>query len=281
MLEQWLLVVKVLLGPHECHPPVFKLATLLEAANEVNSRLRAQEGAQQDMPAALVRLIQTEFNKSFQKVFTSHLPVRWPHLTPLIRTLTTGNFRPNTITMPDGFRLNVPTALASYRATAPLYRAPSQRGGDEHTATSQVAVQNPNPLPHLQVGPGFRLRQSMEKVTIATGSPVPQKADGRPFCMSYHLKGVCNSNCGGRHAHRTLYPNERGILSARKSRFCADTHLVSEISAPPWTPGWGPVENTTLSTRSRRSQGSRRTRSRDSNLGKPCHPPPHERTKTT
>ena len=166
-------------------------------------------------------------NESFRKVLTSHLPVRWPHLTPLIRTLTTGHFRPYTVTMPGGFRLNVLTAPASYRATPPLHRSPAQRGGDEHTATSQVAVQNPTPLPHLQVGPGFRLRQSMEQATIATGSLVPQAADCRPFCLSYHLKGVCNSNCGGRHAYRTLSPHKRGILSAWKSRFCADTHPVS------------------------------------------------------
>ena len=57
MLEQWLVVVMVLLGPQERHPAVFELATLLEAANEVNFRLRAQVGSQQDMPAALVRLI--------------------------------------------------------------------------------------------------------------------------------------------------------------------------------------------------------------------------------
>ena len=69
-------MVTVLLGPQERRPAVFELATILEAENEVNSCLRAQAGAQQDMPAALVRLIQTEFNESFRQVFTSHLPVR-------------------------------------------------------------------------------------------------------------------------------------------------------------------------------------------------------------
>ena len=33
MLEQWPVVVTVLLGPQERHPAVFELATLLEAAN--------------------------------------------------------------------------------------------------------------------------------------------------------------------------------------------------------------------------------------------------------
>ena len=75
----------------------------------------------------------------------------------------------------------MPAALNPYRATAPPHIAPAHRGGDDHTATSQAEVQNPNPLPHLQVGLGFRLRQSMEQETIATGTPVPQIADGRPF----------------------------------------------------------------------------------------------------
>ena len=42
----------------------------------------------------------------------------------------------------------------------------------------------------------------------------PVRVTGRPFCLSYHLKGVCNSNCGVFHAHRPLSPHERGILSA-------------------------------------------------------------------
>ena len=65
MLEQWFVVVTVLLGQQERHPAVFELAKLLEAADEVNSRLRAQTGSQQDMPASLIRLIQIEFNESF------------------------------------------------------------------------------------------------------------------------------------------------------------------------------------------------------------------------
>ena len=82
MLEQWLVVATVLLRPQERHPAVFELATLLKAADEVNSRIQYQVASQQDMPAAIVRIIQTEFNKSFRQVFTSHLPVCWPHLTP-------------------------------------------------------------------------------------------------------------------------------------------------------------------------------------------------------
>ena len=71
ILKQWLVVVTVLLGPQERHQAVFELATLLEAADEVKSCIRAQAGAQQDIPPALVRLIQTEFKESFRQFFTS------------------------------------------------------------------------------------------------------------------------------------------------------------------------------------------------------------------
>ena len=39
ILEQWFVVVTVLLGTQERHPSVFELATLLEVADELNSRL--------------------------------------------------------------------------------------------------------------------------------------------------------------------------------------------------------------------------------------------------
>ena len=82
MLEQWLVLITVLLGPQERHPAVFDLKTLLGSAEEVNSLLRAQAEVQQDTPAALVRLVQTKLNNIFRQVFASHLLVRWPHFTP-------------------------------------------------------------------------------------------------------------------------------------------------------------------------------------------------------
>ena len=54
MLEQWIVVVTLLLRPQERHPAVFELATLLTAAEEVNSLLRAQAAVQEDMPTAFV-----------------------------------------------------------------------------------------------------------------------------------------------------------------------------------------------------------------------------------
>ena len=102
----------------------------------------------------------------------------------------------------------------------------------------------------------------MEQASEATGTPVPQTDDGLSLCLSYHLKGVCNSNCGGCHTHRTLSSHAQGVLRACKSRYCAEQPPVAEIVAPPWEPGGGSVGNTTLSTRSWRYQGTRGARRR-------------------
>ena len=72
----------------------------------------------------------------------------------------------------------------------------------------------------------FRLCQSMDQAAIATGTPVPLTTDSRPFFKSYHLKGVRNSNCGGRHAHRMLSLHEQGILSACVSAQKQDFHAL-------------------------------------------------------
>ena len=136
-----------------------------------------------------------------------------------------------------------------------------------------MTVQNPTPLPHLQVGPRFRLYPSLEQAAETSVTPVPQTDDDCPFCLSYYLKGVCNSNCGGRHAHRTLSSHDQGVLSAWKSRFCTAQPPVTKITAPHWAPGGGSVVNTTLYTRSRRSQGTRSTRSRDTKTWHTTPPP--------
>ena len=124
-------MVTVLLGSQERHPAVFDLTTLLAAAEEVNSRLRAQAAVQQDMPAALVRLIQIDFNESFHQAFTSHLPVCWPHFTPLIRTLAIEHFHQGIVTMLRGFRNSLQTAVTTNWTVARPHKTLKtlQRGG--------------------------------------------------------------------------------------------------------------------------------------------------------
>ena len=129
-----------------------------------------------------------------------------PTLPPLFCTLATGHFHLGTVTMTGGFGHILAISVKTHRSAAPPHKTSTTAhlGGEAYTATSKVAVQTPAPLPHLQIGPRFRLRQSMEQAAETKYMPVPQTDDGFPFCLSYHLKGVCNSNCGGHHAHRTF-----------------------------------------------------------------------------
>ena len=216
---------------HHCHctpwatrapPGSFWDGNLLKSAKEVNLRLRAQATVQQDIPAALVRLVQIEFNKSFRQVFDIHLLVCWTHFTPLIPTLTTGNFHLGTVTMHGELWSNIPRKPLLPRVVltpSPHHtqKLKCNKGGVITMPLHQVAVNNTTPLPHLQFCLGFRLQKSMEKSTETTREPFSLKDDGLQFLISYHLKGVWSLNCSGRHNHRKLYFNDQGILSAWKS----------------------------------------------------------------
>ena len=99
MLEQWAVLLTVIFVLGIFHPTVYKITIIIDASEEVSSRLWAQERSQPPMPVVLVRLVQTDFNESYRKVFTSSLPVRWPHLETLTKTLTTGHLRPESVVM--------------------------------------------------------------------------------------------------------------------------------------------------------------------------------------
>ena len=78
-----------------------------------------------------------------------------------------------------------------------------------------MVAQNLWPADHLQVAPGFRLRQDID-AAVDQVVEITLTDNGRHFCLSYHLKGVCNLHCAGRHFHRTMYQAEMGQLSAWK-----------------------------------------------------------------
>ena len=73
---------------------------MVGVAEEVNARLREKSRHRPMIPAALLLIIQTWFNESFQNVFTSALPVIWSELMLLVRTLTMGYLRTNSFYVP-------------------------------------------------------------------------------------------------------------------------------------------------------------------------------------
>ena len=61
-LEQWSVFLTLIMGMDSRHPFVYELTMLIGASQEVNTRLREKDRYQPSMLAALVQLIQTEFN---------------------------------------------------------------------------------------------------------------------------------------------------------------------------------------------------------------------------
>ena len=109
---------------------------------------------------------------------------------------------------------------------------------------------NPSPIPQLQVGPGFKLSLSIEMSAEASGFPVPLMDNDRPFCLSLHLKGVCNSNCSSCHTHRVITSQYHGTLVAWKARYCEilPSPPVQNINNLPWSNA-GSTGDTTCSTK--------------------------------
>ena len=73
---------------------------MIDVVEEVNTRLQAQLRHQPDMNIALVKLFQTDFNDSYQKVITVTLLVICPQLANITRTLKTGQLSLESMAMP-------------------------------------------------------------------------------------------------------------------------------------------------------------------------------------
>ena len=188
---------------------------LLVGIAGVSPRLRAQALHQPTFPAALIRLIQQDFNERFRQALDRRHKVRWSNFDSLQRAIATGNFRPELITLPG--RLAPPEIpLPPPSETRRLAARPQAEG---NTPTPQVQgrrgnhVQenNPHPSPHMQVEPGFNIRTDIN-AAAADRADTPQIDNGCHFCLLYHLKGVCNTHCGSRHSHIPISKIKFGTL---------------------------------------------------------------------
>ena len=81
-------------------------------------------------------------------------------------------------------------------------------------------VHNLLSIQYLQVGTRLKIRIETDISEEMIGESITLTNAGLPFCMSYHLKGVCKSNCGGRNAHRRLLTSEHVLLAEFKTQLC-------------------------------------------------------------
>ena len=91
-------------------------------------------------------------------------------------------------------------------------------------------MQDAQPDPQMKIGPGFRIWTAID-AAAASRVDIPQTENGRHFYLSYHLKGVCNTHCGGRHFHRPMSQSKFGRIVEWHNRYCGGDKapLVQEI----------------------------------------------------
>ena len=64
MLDQWEVLLVVMLGQSGEHPEFYNMKLLIDASEEVNEQIQVQARYQQEITEALVILIQNYFNKN-------------------------------------------------------------------------------------------------------------------------------------------------------------------------------------------------------------------------
>ena len=57
IMQQWSVLLDVILGPLETYPTIYELTRLIDMAKEVNYRLQAQVKIKKNIPEDLIRLI--------------------------------------------------------------------------------------------------------------------------------------------------------------------------------------------------------------------------------
>ena len=88
------------------------------------------------------------------------------------------------------------------------------------------------PDPELQVGTGFWICTEIDEA-VGQVFDIPATDDGRHFCLSFHLKRVCNSYCIGRHSYRPL--SQEGLVDGLRepAEGPCNGKLLAQAGSPP------------------------------------------------
>ena len=186
----------------------FEIFLLIEETSGVGPQLLPQARHQPSFPASLLCMIQQGLKESFRQALERRKRVRWPDFESLRQALATVNFRPEFVALQGGI-------------TTPERLAPSP------AAPRRLVIRA---SPHATGAPPPQLaKQTHREIDDAESQVVdiPETYDGRHFCLSFHMKGVCNRNCGGQHSHRALSQSELRCFVRWCEKFC------SKEAAPP------------------------------------------------
>ena len=134
--------------------------------------------------------------------------VRRPYFEGLQRVLATGNFRPDLVALPGGITLS-----------ERFFPPPALSRGAVQTAPPQANGAPPPPLPQkTHQRPGLRIHRAINEATNQGGN-IPATDDGCNFCLNFHLKEVCNRNCGSQQSQRALYQSKFDRLVGWNEKF--------------------------------------------------------------
>ena len=114
------------------------------------------------------------------------LPERY--LAPVLPSSTAAVYQP----LPTGALPPVPVPSAPAATSTPA-------AARDTTTVELSASYDDIFLPYKETGQ--RIRDILKKAKEA-GNPLPKNAWGGDMCVSYHVKGVCNTNCGRKADHR-------------------------------------------------------------------------------
>ena len=104
-------------GRQTVHPGTYEVLGLLEEATRFGTRLREQAHRNPTLPTSLLRLIQTDFNKSSRQALERQRRVRWMDYNQLRQALATDNFRSENVALPGSFAPTPPPANQHAEAT--------------------------------------------------------------------------------------------------------------------------------------------------------------------
>ena len=145
------------------------------------------------------------------------------HLSTPKRTHNIGNFRMYSMSMAGSLK-EATRHHMGYPQEVVTIPSKTNKGGEG--ANMEIwqgqyweAVANTSPINQLHIGQGFKQRLAMYTEEEMTGEAVTLMDTGQPLCMSYHLKCVCNSNCGRFHVHQRLVVIENIPLVEWKPQF--------------------------------------------------------------
>ena len=188
----------VLLEYVAMQPATYEVYSLLKETTYVGVHMRSQTQRHPTMYATRLCPLQPEFNENFRQALERQQRFLWLDLERLGRDLVAGNFRLESVALTGVFTLHIqeprdpPVVAGTPFATLDPVPAPYPPQTDSWR--QHAASQKPWTASQLRMAPELLTHHNID-VSAEEGVDISSADDSRHLCLSYQLKGVCNSNC--------------------------------------------------------------------------------------